>query len=222
MVLTAIPTAIHGRLGVFARVHCGTDSLRVRIFGQRRTAADASPVTYKQVEQMILRISTSYSPGTAQTPTRRSLPQLLDRRYVCPTSQRTPQPPRAGLVGCGVDRPQVVGDLIPVPPARVARYPRRQRRDTCLRLPWARRRSRRRRRIGDGRRAGRVSAAVPTTPELHGPPQLAWQGALIGRLTAFDACRAGLELGLTPEGEGDEPRTGFHVHGGGCPARLIA
>jgi hypothetical protein len=49
MVLTAIPTAIHGRLGVFARVHCGTDSLQVRIPGHRRTAADASPVTYKQV-----------------------------------------------------------------------------------------------------------------------------------------------------------------------------
>ena len=49
MVLTAIPTAIHGRLGVFAGVHCRTDSLRVRISGHRPTAADASPVTYKQV-----------------------------------------------------------------------------------------------------------------------------------------------------------------------------
>jgi len=29
MVLTAIPTAIHRRLGVFARVQCRTDSLRV-------------------------------------------------------------------------------------------------------------------------------------------------------------------------------------------------
>src|SRR5215207_5176067 len=48
MVLTAIPTAIHGRLGVFAGVHCRTDSLRVRISGHRPTAADASPVTYKQ------------------------------------------------------------------------------------------------------------------------------------------------------------------------------
>src|SRR5215218_8356948 len=48
MVLTAIPTAIHGRLGVFAVVHCRTDSLRVRISGHRPTAADASPVTYKQ------------------------------------------------------------------------------------------------------------------------------------------------------------------------------
>jgi hypothetical protein len=48
MVLTAIPTAIHGRFGVFAGVHCRTDSLQVRISGHRRTAADASPVTYKQ------------------------------------------------------------------------------------------------------------------------------------------------------------------------------
>src|SRR4051812_35256700 len=48
MVLTAILTAIHSRLGVFAGVHCRTDSLRVRISGHRRTAADASPVTYKQ------------------------------------------------------------------------------------------------------------------------------------------------------------------------------
>src|SRR5215217_7282904 len=48
MVLTAIPTAIYGRLGVFAGVHCRTDSLRVRISGHRPTAADASPVTYKQ------------------------------------------------------------------------------------------------------------------------------------------------------------------------------
>src|SRR4029453_8866237 len=47
MVLTAILTAIHSRLGVFAGVHCRTDSLRVRISGHRRTAADASPVTYK-------------------------------------------------------------------------------------------------------------------------------------------------------------------------------
>jgi hypothetical protein len=49
MVLTAIPTAIHGRLGVFAGVHCRTDSLRVRISGHRPTAADASPVTYNQM-----------------------------------------------------------------------------------------------------------------------------------------------------------------------------
>src|SRR5215212_10558904 len=48
MVLTAIPTAIRGRHGVFAGVHCRTDSLRVRISGHRPTAADASPVTYKQ------------------------------------------------------------------------------------------------------------------------------------------------------------------------------
>src|SRR5829696_7625404 len=49
MVLTAIPTAIHGRLGVFAGVHYRTDSLRVRISGLRPTAADASPETYNQV-----------------------------------------------------------------------------------------------------------------------------------------------------------------------------
>jgi hypothetical protein len=48
MVLTAIPTAINGRLRVFAGVHCRTDSLQVRISGHRPTAADASPVTYKQ------------------------------------------------------------------------------------------------------------------------------------------------------------------------------
>jgi len=48
MVLTAIPTAIHRRLGVFARVQCRTDSLRVRISGHRPTAPDAPPVTYKQ------------------------------------------------------------------------------------------------------------------------------------------------------------------------------
>jgi hypothetical protein len=45
MVLTAIPTAIRGRLGVFAGIHCRTDSLQVRISGHRPTAADASPVT---------------------------------------------------------------------------------------------------------------------------------------------------------------------------------
>jgi hypothetical protein len=49
MVLTAIPTAIYGRFGVFAGVHCRTDSLRGRISGHRPTAADASPVTYNQV-----------------------------------------------------------------------------------------------------------------------------------------------------------------------------
>jgi hypothetical protein len=47
--LTAIPTAIHGRLGVFAGVHCRTNSLRVRISGHRPTAADASPVTYNKM-----------------------------------------------------------------------------------------------------------------------------------------------------------------------------
>src|SRR5829696_8370501 len=40
-----VSTAIHGRLGVFAGVRCRTDSLRIRISGHRRTAADASPVT---------------------------------------------------------------------------------------------------------------------------------------------------------------------------------
>lgn len=49
MVLTAIPTATRGRLGVFAGVHCRTDSLQVRISGHRPTASDASRVTYKQV-----------------------------------------------------------------------------------------------------------------------------------------------------------------------------
>ena len=34
-----------GRLGVFADVYCRTDSLRVRISGQRRTAADVSNVS---------------------------------------------------------------------------------------------------------------------------------------------------------------------------------
>ena len=48
MVLTAILTAICDRSHVFAGVHCRTDSLRVRISGQRPTPADASPVTYKQ------------------------------------------------------------------------------------------------------------------------------------------------------------------------------
>ena len=49
MVLTAIPTAMRGRLRVFVGVRCRTDSLQIRISGQRPTAADASPVTYKQV-----------------------------------------------------------------------------------------------------------------------------------------------------------------------------
>jgi hypothetical protein len=48
MVLTAILTAICDSFRVFASVHCRTDSLQVRISGHRRTAADASPVTYKQ------------------------------------------------------------------------------------------------------------------------------------------------------------------------------
>jgi len=42
-------------------------------------------------------------------------------------------------------------------------------------------------------------------------PQLAWQGAPIGRLTAFDACRAGLVLGLTPEAN---DVNGYPVGGG--------
>jgi hypothetical protein len=54
--LTAIPTAIHGRFGVIAGVHCRTDSLRVRISGHRRTAADASPVTYNQMHDELSRL----------------------------------------------------------------------------------------------------------------------------------------------------------------------
>jgi hypothetical protein len=69
MVLTAISTAFHGRLGVFAGVHCRTDSLRVRIFGHRPTAADASPVTYKQGVS-----SSSLLAPTIETPSHRHLP----------------------------------------------------------------------------------------------------------------------------------------------------
>ena len=67
MVLTAILTAIHGRLGVFAGVHCRTDSLRVRISGHRPTAADASPVTYKQgVSSSSLLAPTIITPSQVQ------------------------------------------------------------------------------------------------------------------------------------------------------------
>ena len=48
MVLTAILTAICDRSRVFAGVHRRTDSLRVRISRHPCSAADTSPVTYKQ------------------------------------------------------------------------------------------------------------------------------------------------------------------------------
>jgi hypothetical protein len=69
MVLTAIPTAINGRLGMSAGVHCRTDSLRVRISGHRPTAADATPVTYNQMHDelswLLLGLTEADLAGTA-------------------------------------------------------------------------------------------------------------------------------------------------------------
>jgi hypothetical protein len=50
-------------------------------------------------------------------------------------------------------------------------------------------------------------------------PQLAWHGPLLGRLTAFDARRAGLMLGVPPE-NGDV--NGYQVAFGGHTAVFAA
>jgi hypothetical protein len=69
MVLTAILTAVCYRSRVFAGVRCRMDSLQVRIFEHWGTAADATPVTYKQGVS-----SSSLLAPTIEIPSHRHLP----------------------------------------------------------------------------------------------------------------------------------------------------